>query len=1063
MIKLNGFLGGNMSKKDNNINDVSNYLKELEDKISATKGKNSGAANLSPDEMRLLKAVQSAQKNYESMDDVPRAASRRSRTKSKSQNKPSKKLFGKSNKENSTKESKTKKKASAKTGSLKEKLIFLFTKENEHYNPKAGNFIEKNGKKIKNKKRLVSPIKTIRNIIVVGLVFILLFTIYAGTVIATAPKIDPANIYEEISRSSIIYDDKGNEYDYFSTSEKRTLVEYKEIPKNTVNAFVALEDKTFWKHHGLNYKRLIGATLGIFRSGSISGTSTITQQLARNVYLPNIKSQRSIKRKILEVHYAKKIENNLSKEKIIEAYLNSIYFGFGNYGIEGAAKTYFSKDVSDLTLEESAALASLPQSPDAYSLIKNYDGASYDSKTASIIKVGSNNYLCNDISAGRRNICLKLMLDQGYIKQAQYESAHNKALKDFINPDLSSYDDASADYFKDYLSTQIISDLVDKYKMSKEEAARLVYGGGLKIYSTIDKQAQSVITKEFSNNANFPSSITSSKDSSGNIKDEKGNIALFSYKSMFNSNDEFVFDSDECQLNNNGTLTIFPGKRLNIYKTNTANGKDYSLEFKPIYYEEGSNLYIYHGGYINIPQDFKKLDKNGNLIIAKEYLAQKDSIISISKNEVKISNSGYTLQQQTIQPQAAMVINEVGTGHVKAMVGGRGISGEKAYNRAINPRQPGSTIKPIAIYSSAIQNSYELHKKGQKFKARNFGNDKQGSKYYGNYLTESSIILDEPITINGRIWPHNFDKRFHGKMNMKQAIEQSTNITPVKIYEQLGADYCMQTAKKFGLSNLVTSGETSDMGPAALALGGLTKGVTPLEMTEAYSTFPGGGERQDALAYTRVIDSNGKEILKTKTKSTKVLDEGVAFVMKDMLQSVVTRGIGGQAAVSGEAVGGKTGTTDENYDFWFCGFTAKYVSSLWIGNDINIYLNGTSNYASALWGKIFRQLDGAKGGKYPAMPSNVVRYEGNYFIKGTEAKSEKTDEELKKEEEEEQKKLEEEAKKKAEEEARRLEEERKKLEKENNENNGKNQDNNNNAHPDLNAPEVDNGRPREGN
>lgn len=875
----------------------------------------------------------------------------------------------------------------------------------------------KNSRRRRRSKRVITPKYIVKRVLLVFLALFVLFSAYALLIIAISPKIDPKHIYDDISQSSIVYDDKGKEYGVLTDAEERTLVDYKEIPKDTINAFIALEDKTFQKHHGLNYKRLIGASLGMFRSGSISGTSTITQQLARNVYLPNIKSQRSLKRKILEIHYAKKIERNLSKEKIMEAYLNSIYFGYGNYGIERAARVYFSKDVKDLTLEESAALAALPQAPDAYSLINDFDGTSYDSKTSSVINVGSRNVLCNDISADRRKLCLKLMKDQGYINEKQYESASSKKLKDFINPHLDDNDDKNVDYFKEYLAEQVKKDLIKKYKMSEREADKLVYRGGLKIYSTVDSQAQKVVETEFKNNDLFPKTVPSKKDSSGNMLSESGNIILYKYENIINDKGDFTFASGECKKNKDGSLTIFKGHRLNIYSVKTDAGADYNVEFSPMYLEKDGQFYICNGGYLNIPREYKKKDKSGNLIISKKFFKDNPSMFDLSGDSVTIHNTGYTLQEQSIQPQAAMVINDVQTGAIKAMVGGRGITGQRAYNRATKPRQPGSSIKPLSIYSSAIQYSYELEGKGKKFKAKDIGNDRQGSKYYGDYLTEASVIIDEPIKINGRIWPYNADRRFHGKMTMKQALDQSINVVAVKLYEQLGYEYCLDMAKKFGLNHMVTEGATSDTGPAALALGGMTKGVTPLEMAEAYTTFPAGGVRKSSISYTKVVDSDGVEILKSKQKSTKVLNEGVAFIMKDMLQSNVLRGLSSPAAISGENVGGKTGTTDDNYDIWYCGFTAKYSGAIWIGNDINIYVNGSSsNHNAYIWGRIMRQIDGALHGKYKEMPKNVVKSGSDYFIKGTVMKSPET-------EEEEKKKAEEEAKRKAEEEARRAEEE----------------------------------------
>ena len=211
-------------------------------------------------------------------------------------------------------------------------------------------------------------LKVLGGLIVLGVVVVL------ATVVMTAAKVGKINedsLYANIERSSILYDIDGTEIDTLHYSEDRKIVPIDEMPDDLKSAFIAIEDKTFYKHHGSNFRRMFGAVLSRLtgRSSSISGTSTITQQLARNVYLAEIKSQRSISRKLSEMYIAWRLENNLTKDQILEAYLNTIYLGYGNYGVGSAARTYFSKEVSDLDLAECAALAALPQAPDSYALI----------------------------------------------------------------------------------------------------------------------------------------------------------------------------------------------------------------------------------------------------------------------------------------------------------------------------------------------------------------------------------------------------------------------------------------------------------------------------------------------------------------------------------------------------------------------------------------------------------------------------------------------------------------------------------------------------------------------
>ena len=183
-----------------------------------------------------------------------------------------------------------------------------------------------------------------------------------------------------------------------------------------VNAVVSIEDKKFWSHNGFNFIRMVGAIKdSVLGGGQISGTSTVTQQLARNVYLSEIKSQRSLSRKISEAYCTIVLEKNLTKEEIMEAYLNTIYLGFNSYGIQAASQAYFSKDVPELDTLECAALAAMPQSPDTHALIK----ADYDNSNTSLpvlTSVDSVTYLYNgDISKDRRDAVLANMKNAGYI------------------------------------------------------------------------------------------------------------------------------------------------------------------------------------------------------------------------------------------------------------------------------------------------------------------------------------------------------------------------------------------------------------------------------------------------------------------------------------------------------------------------------------------------------------------------------------------------------------------------------------------------------------------------
>lgn len=809
-----------------------------------------------------------------------------------------------------------------------------------------------------------------------------------GIIIAKTPSIETDKIAEILTESTIIYDDKGNEVDTVFYENNRTNVKFEDLPDNMVNALVALEDKTFWTHNGFNFIRIGGAIVqAVFTGGDIGGTSTLTQQLARNLFLQDTQFDRSYVRKIQEAYYSVIIERELTKEQIIETYCNTVYFGFSAYGVQAASQAYFSKDVSELTLEQCAALAAMPQSPTAYQLVMLVDNNEVtDDDKKNILKETSNGtYLVNDVSVGRRETCLALMLDQGYITQEQHDAAVAVPLKKMLNPTYTN-SAAKATYFQDYVISEVIDDLMEEKNMSYDEAWTQVYQGGVKIYSTMDKQAQEVIEKEFDDESNFPG-VKVVKDKNGNLLNQNGEIALYDYDDYFNDKGTFTFKKSEIKKNDDGSFVIKYGKRLYIYETEVNGTVDYSIEFKPMYRESDGELYSISGGFVNIPQEYKTMDKNGDIVIAAEMMQNElyeDFFIFNKNGTISVPSSSYTLQQTVVQPQAAMTIVENDTGYVKAMVGGRSTHGRQLHNRAISPQQPGSSIKPLGVYSAALQQSCEEAEAGKKHVFTDFKIDQQGKDLWGNYITAGSIVVDEKTFIEGRVWPYNAGGGYSGIQTVRTAIQQSINTCAVKILLQVGADYSAKLVEKYGISTLDTEGDVNDINPAALALGGMSEGVTTLDMASAYTVYPNNGKRHETTAYTKVVDREGNVLLNNaKTKSIRVLDAGVAYIMRDLLHGVVSGGTGAPAAISGARVGGKTGTTDNEFDIWFDGFTPSYSASLWIGNDQNFELNDMSGPAAALWGRIMNQIDAAKEGSYPGAPSNVVSSGGELYISGT--------------------------------------------------------------------------------
>ncbi len=797
---------------------------------------------------------------------------------------------------------------------------------------------------------------------------------WVASIIMDTPDIDTSDINSMLTQSSTLYDDKGEVIDTVVGSDgaKRTIVSIDQIPDNLQNAFIALEDKTFREHEGFNIIRIFGAIKDGLLTGDISGTSTLTQQLARNVYLPDEMQIKSLERKIKEAYYTIILEERLNKDQILEAYLNTVNFGEA-YGVQAASQVYYSKNVEELTLAECASLAAIPQLPNHHKLVKQVSATEITDETENlIVKDGDVAYVWNDAASGRIKTCLALMLEQGYISQEEYEEAAATEVKDIVNPNTEMMK-SKTNYFADYAIKSVLSDLQTELGYSYEKAHDLVYSGGIKIYTTMNTEMQEIIEKELSNDANFPTLIVSRKDSKENILDDYGNIMLYKYSNYITSKGYFRLEPEEYEWNDDGSLTVFKGKRLHFYDTTVAGQTDISVEFKNMYVIENNTFYTISGGYINIPQQYKSKDSDGNLVISSQFFTDYPDFLKQSKQ--RVVTKGFTLNQMVIQPQSAMTIIDNETGYVKAMVGGRKVNGRMILNRAVATRQSGSSIKPLTVYASALQKSFELEAEGETFPLIDSKYGFQGADLWGDYLTAASIIDDEPTTVNGKKWPVNSPASYNGLIPMRNALQKSLNICAVKIMQQVGTDYCFDLAEKFGLTTLIREGDVNDNNLAALALGGQSRGVSTLEMASAYTTFVNDGVHKSYNVYTKVTTRNGDIILEADTEETEVLDPGVSWIMRDMLQSVVTNGLGAPAAVSGAKAGGKTGTTSDQFDIWYCGFTAKYSAAVWVGSDINIKLSSMSNKAAALWGKIMNQIPGVASGTYSAKPSNVISVE----------------------------------------------------------------------------------------
>lgn len=303
------------------------------------------------------------------------------------------------------------------------------------------------------------------------------------------------------------------------------------------------------------------------------------------------------------------------------------------------------------------------------------------------------------------------------------------------------------------------------------------------------------------------------------------------------------------------------------------------------------------------------------------------------------------------KPQSAMVVMDPYTGQIKGLAGG---NGKKTVNRGFNmatqaKRQPGSAIKPLAVYAPAIEY---------------------------NVVTPATIVNDSKLKI-GDWEPKNSGGGYKGKLSVRRHLELSRNIPAVKVMRELTVDKAFDfMTKNLGFTTLVAgetrNGELITDKSLSMSLGGLTDGVTVEEMTAAYATFVNAGKYNTPTTYTKVIDANGKIVLEKKVKDKRAMSAQTAFIMQNMLTGVIKSGTGTSASLGSIYAGGKTGTTNSNKDRWFVGFTPNYVAGVWMGYEIPKAMSG-GNVCPTIWKKVMQVIHEGETIKTIEEPKGLVK------------------------------------------------------------------------------------------
>ena len=858
-----------------------------------------------------------------------------------------------------------------------------------------------------NNKYRRKPRFTLKKLLVITLMTVLIsLTLFAGSVglafvniLTTAPEIDPYSINSGFEETSLIFDKDKNLLEKVETAEYRTFVKLNKVPQFLKDAFISIEDERFYEHPGVDPKGILSSLYENFKAGGVvRGASTITQQLIKNTFLSN---EQTLTRKLKEIYLALNLETKLSKDQILESYLNMISLGQNSYGVQEASRTYFSKNVDEINIAQAALLAGIVKGPNIYQPFYRVSPLKFDEAT--MRKIGETEILgekyilvFNTKSVQRQKVILKKMLELGKINQTEYNEAINFDVVASLKPSAKKETEITS-YATDYVKNQVVEDLMEKYQITKQKAQERLFTGGLRIYSTIDTKVQKDLDEV---NRNFngillgdlkrykaPLLVDRNLDKAGNIVDKDGNLVYYKKENLLTDDGYLFIPKGEFSINANGDLAI-TSSRILAYKKST--------DIQDYYTIDGSkNLLTHRVGGLAVPDAYYLRQARHSLIIKAEFFEKNDKFYKVNETGNLFISPEYFYNNKTglVQPQSATVIMDYKTGHIVAMIGGRDVKGSRILNRATDTaRQPGSSMKPLAVYLPALDNGF----------------------------TAASPILDIPmITADGKVWPNNVYTGFKGITTLRESLIYSINVSSARTLKKIGIPTSIKYLKKLGIineenpskDNFVQSSENkthNDENLASLALGGMTKGVSPLDMTAAYSAIANDGVYNEPIIYTKVLDKDGNIVLEKEAKQRRVVSPQIAYVMKDILRSTAYEHTGKNAIIKGQASAGKTGTTDYNADFWFVGFTNYYTAATWMGNDSpKITITQNSWLAAKLWGHImtkihqdkeskpkFAQPDGivkayvcTKSGKKPNQfcssdPRGVVREE--IFAKGTE-------------------------------------------------------------------------------
>jgi penicillin-binding protein 1A len=635
--------------------------------------------------------------------------------------------------------------------------------------------------------------------------------------------------------------------------KRRTPVHIENVPPTLIHAFLAAEDDRFFEHPGVDIQGLLRAGIELLRTGEKrQGGSTITMQVARNFFLT---TEKTYMRKLNEILLAFRIEHSLSKQEILELYLNKIYMGHRAYGVEAASQVYYGVGINELSVAQMAMIAALPKAPSRVNPVNDPEAA-----------------------LARRNYILGRMYSLGYIDTDVY----NKALAEADDAEVHN---VQVEVSAPYLAEMVRDEMVKRYG---EEA----YTSGFDVVTTVESSLQATANRA--------------------LRDA---LLEYSRRHGYRGPESHVDLAGVALDARPGLLVDYPAWG-DVEAGLVIAIEDRSVE---VVLRSGLTITIEWDG-LSWARPYKSVNQMGK---APEKAADVVTVGDIIRFETY--KEGKWRLTQLPQVQGALVSLRPNDGAMVALVGGFDFSLSK-FNRATQAmRQPGSSFKPI-IYSAALEKGF----------------------------TTASIINDAPVVFDDSAlestWrPENYSGKFYGPTRLREALYLSRNLVSVRILQSIGATYAAQYAERFGF-------EPSQL-PHDLTLALGSASVTPLQMARAYAVFANGGYLVDPYFIQRIQDAQGQVIYSAQPRvvcsdcpqnvegivddadsrlnpAEAVITPQNAWLMNSMLQDVIQRGTGRRATELGRSdLSGKTGTTNDQKDAWFCGYNPSLVTTTWVGFD----------------------------------------------------------------------------------------------------------------------------------